>query len=205
LKKLKPIKNTMISEQDYREPVKEIYFEATNGRERFVIRKWRNNINEPMSYELIHGSLKIIDHLYEVREKEIKKEWLRVMSKSLHEKGIVFLTVLKEAVTEIMIGKDSRMIFDSSNPLVYYQKLNQRCIRIILKKLKNAFTPIELREIRKFIHEQNKVDGVIPLMIRKKFFIEKSEEEPVQLEKSDSLMPSRLKRIPERTRPVQQI
>lgn len=127
------------------------------------------------------------------------------MSKSLHEKGIVFLTVLKEAVTEIMIGKDSRMIFDSSNPLVYYQKLNQRCIRIILKKLKNAFTPIELREIRKFIHEQNKVDGVIPLMIRKKFFIEKSEEEPVQLEKSDSLMPSRLKRIPERTRPVQQI
>jgi hypothetical protein len=203
LEKLRLIKGTMISERDYREPVKETYFEATNGRERFVIKKWRGDINEPMSYELIPGSLKIINHVYEVREREIKKEWLRFMSKSLQEKGMVFLTVLKEAVTEIMVNKNSRMTFDSSNPLVYYQKLNQRCIRMILKKLKNAVTPMELREIREFIYEQNQADGVMPLLIRKKFFIE-TENTQAHTETSGIRLPSRIRRIPERTGPAEQ-
>ena len=203
LKKLRLIKGTMISERDYREPVKETYFEATNGRERFVIKKWRGDINEPMSYELIQGSLKIIFDSCEVREKEIKKEWLRFMSKSLQEKGMIFLSILKEVVTEIMIGKDSRLMFDSSNPLVHYQKLNQRCIRMILKKLKNAVTPMELREIREFIYEQNQADGVMPLLIRKKFFIE-TENTQAHTETSGIRLPSRIRRIPERIGPAEQ-
>jgi len=203
LEKLKPIKNTMVSEWDYCEPVKEIYFEATNGRERFVIKKWRENINEPMSYELIQGSLKIIIHSCEVREKELKKEWRRVMSKPLQEKGMVFLTVLKETVTAIKISKDPRMIFDTSNPLICYQRLNQQHIQMILKKLKGFITPLELKEVRTFIHDQNHIDGVIPLMIKKNFFIEKSDEKQAQSEKSEVCIPSRMKPIPDKTRPAE--
>lgn len=125
------------------------------------------------------------------------------MSKSLQEKGMVFLTVLKETVTEIMINKNSRMTFDSSNPLVYYQKLNQRCIRMILKKLKNAVTPMELREIREFIHEQNQVDGAMPLLIRKKFFIE-TEDIQAHPETSGIHLPSRIRHIPVRIGPAEQ-
>ena len=124
------------------------------------------------------------------------------MSKSLQEKGMVFLTVLKEAVTEIMVNKNSRMTFDSSNPLLYYQKLNQRCIRMILKKLKNAVTPMELREIREFIYEQNQADGVMPLLIRKKFFME-TENTQAHTETSGIRLPSRIRRIPVRIRPAE--
>lgn len=203
LEELKPIPGTTISERDYCEPVKEVYFEATNGRKKFVIKKWRKNVNEPMEYELIHGYLKIIVCSCEVREKEIKKEWLRVMSKPLQEKSIVFLALLKETTTEIKISKDPRMIFDISNPLICYQRLSQQQIQKILKRLKDVVTPLELKEIRTFIHDQNQIDGVIPLMIRKKFFVEKAEEKQVQPEGSVACMPSRIKPIPARIRPVE--
>ena len=203
LEELKPIPGTTISERDYCEPVKEVYFEATNGRKRFVIKKWRENVNEPMEYELIHGSLKIIECSREVREKEIKKELLRVMPEPLMEKAVIFLTILKETATEMKTGKGTRIIFETSNPLMYYQRLNQRCIKTVLKKLKDVVTPLELKEIRTFITEQNQADGVIPLMIRKKFFIEKAEEKQVQPEGSAACVPSKIKPIPVRIRPVE--
>jgi hypothetical protein len=203
LEKLRFIKGTMISERDYREPVKEVYFEATNGRKRFVIKKWRKNVNEPMEYELIHGSLKIIVYSCEVREGEIKKEWLRVMPEPLMEKAVIFLTILKETATEMKAGKGTRMIFETLNPLMFYQGLSQRCIKMVLKRLRNTVTPLELKEIRTFIHEQNQADGVIPLMIKKKFFIEKAEEKEVQPEESAACMPSKIKPIPVRIRPVE--
>jgi hypothetical protein len=204
LKKLRLIKGTMISERDYREPVKETYFEATNGRERFVIKKWRGDINEPMSYELIPGSLKIINYVYEVREREIKKEWLRVTSQSLHEKGMIFLTALKESLPSAKISKDSRMTFHSSNPLVSYQRLSQHCIRMVLKMLRHTFTPLEMKEVREFIHEQNQHDGVLPILIRKSFYIEKAEEHAAHKEQDKLSVPLRIKRISESIRPAEQ-
>jgi len=203
LEKLMPIQNTMVSEQDYREPVKEIYFEATNGRKKFLLKKWRKDIKEPMSYELIQGTLKVIVDACEFREKEIKKEWLRVMSKPLQEKGMIFLTLLKETVTGAKISKDPRLIFDSPNPLVTYQKLPQGCIRMILKRLGAAFTPMERKEIQRFIDEQNQADGVLPLLIRRKFFIEKPDGQHLQAEKPAASMPARIRHLQDRTRPTE--
>jgi hypothetical protein len=203
LERLRPIKGTMISERDYHEPVREIYFEATNGKEKFVIKKWRKNVNGPMEYELIHGYLRIVEYSCEVRKEEIKKEWQRVMEKPLQGKGDQFLEVLKGTVAEIKMSKRAKTTFDTSNPLISYQKLNQGYIQMVMEKLKNAFTSLELKEIRKFIHEQNQLDGVMPLLIRRRFSIERSEAKQERVEKSEILMPARIKRMLGRARPLE--
>ena len=55
LEELKIIEESFVSEKAYAEPVKISYFKATNGKEHFVIKKFRDQISEPLRYQLIHG------------------------------------------------------------------------------------------------------------------------------------------------------
>src|SRR4030042_6001681 len=48
-----------ISDKPYAEPLKVSYFEAFNGKQRFVINRWRNTIDDPCEYEVIDGRLEI--------------------------------------------------------------------------------------------------------------------------------------------------
>ena len=57
LEDLKIIEDSFVSERDYFEPVKICYFKATNGKERFVIKKFRERIDEPLKYEVDHWRL----------------------------------------------------------------------------------------------------------------------------------------------------
>ena len=55
LEDLKILEDSYISEKPYYEPTKISYFKATNGKERFVIKKFREKIDDPLSYQLISG------------------------------------------------------------------------------------------------------------------------------------------------------
>jgi hypothetical protein len=58
MEELSVIKDSFISEGKYGEPRKASYFQATNGKEQFVIKGWREDINVPLQYELIPGCIK---------------------------------------------------------------------------------------------------------------------------------------------------
>ena len=67
------IKDSFMSEGAYVEPLKVSYFDATNGKERFVIKRWRESINNPLQYELIPGYVKTAVNL-EVQSDEIRRQ-----------------------------------------------------------------------------------------------------------------------------------
>ena len=50
------------------------YIEVTNGQDRYVVRRTRKSIQEPMSDELIRGRLANVGLTVEVQDSEIKKE-----------------------------------------------------------------------------------------------------------------------------------
>ena len=52
LENLKIIEDSFVSEKPYSEPTKTSFFKATNGKEKFVIKKFREKINEPLKYHL---------------------------------------------------------------------------------------------------------------------------------------------------------
>ena len=56
------------------DPMSVCYIEVTNGQDRYVVRRARKSIQEPMSYELIRGRMANIGLTVEVQDSEIKKE-----------------------------------------------------------------------------------------------------------------------------------
>lgn len=60
------------SHRPFWEPVKEEFFEVTDGRRLFILKRWREKIDEPMQYELLSGSLRYWVERTEVEAKAIK-------------------------------------------------------------------------------------------------------------------------------------
>ncbi len=71
LEDLEIIKESFVSDKPYAEPIKISYFKATNGKENFVIKKFRERIDQPLTYQLIAGViwLEILIYLITVLKK----------------------------------------------------------------------------------------------------------------------------------------
>ena len=56
------------------DPMSTGYIEVTNGRERFVLRRTRTSIEEPLTFELMSGRLNELEVILEVQENAIRNE-----------------------------------------------------------------------------------------------------------------------------------
>jgi hypothetical protein len=66
MQELTPV-SPLLSDMPYTEPVKTCYFEATNGKERFLIKRWRNKIDNPFAYKIINGRIEITNEKVHVQ------------------------------------------------------------------------------------------------------------------------------------------
>ena len=74
LEYLEIIGDSFISEKPYSEPVKISYLRATNKKEKFVIKKFREKIGEPIKYQLIPGDYFLECLGVEIQSNEITKQ-----------------------------------------------------------------------------------------------------------------------------------
>jgi hypothetical protein len=162
LENLKILEDSYISEKDYAEPVKTSYFKATNGRESFVVKKFRENIDEPLKYQLIYGdySLKCVG--IEIQSKEIVKQLNSEFKKNfLHQNQIdAFLKLLHFVVKNIDIKKLERIPEESPNASEIYYKMDDISLAYLLRNCHNIFKREEYTHIEDFIH-RHKEDGVL--------------------------------------------
>jgi hypothetical protein len=156
--------DSFVSEKPYFEPAKVSYFKATNGKERFVIKKSRERIEEPLTYELIHGdySLKLLR--LEIQSEEIMKqlgrEWDNPpLSQSKRE---AFFKLCQKILKTIDIKNLERIPEDSHQPLETYYKMDEVSLAYLLRNCRNIFDGQEYEKIEAFIH-RHKEDGVLLL------------------------------------------
>lgn len=164
LEDLKILEDSFISEKDYAEPVKTSYFKATNGRESFVVKKFREKIDEPLKYQLIYGdySLKCVG--IEIQSKEIVNQLNAEFKKyPLHQNQIdAFLNLLQSIVKTTDIKKLERIPEESSNASEIYYKMDDISLAYLLRNCHNIFKGEEYTHIEEFIH-RHKEDGVLLL------------------------------------------
>ncbi len=161
---LEILEDSFVSEKPYSEPTKASYFKATNGKERFVIKKFRRRIDEPLTYQLIHGdySLKLLR--LEIQSKEI----IQQLKKDLdtpplpRDKMEAFLKLYQQVLKTIDIKNLERIPEDSSHPLEVYYKMDEVSLAYLLRNCRNIFKGKEYKEIEAFIHRQRE-DGVLLL------------------------------------------
>ena len=162
LEDLQIIEDSLISEKAYSEPVKVTYFKATNGKKRFVIKRFRDRIDEPLKYQLIDEdySLKCIG--LEIQYKEITKQLEAELKEVPQDKITTFLKLYQQIVEIIDIKTLERVPEESPNPLEIYYKLNDVGLAYLLRNCRNSFKGQEYLDIEKFIY-RHKDDGVLLL------------------------------------------
>ena len=161
---LKIIEDSFVSEKDYFEPVKISYFKATNGKESFVIKKFRERIDEPLKYELVPGDYSVKCIRLEIQTEEIVKQLRREFEAFPlpQNKITAFLKLYQHIAENIDIQNLERVAEDSPNPLEIYYKMDDLSLAYLLRNCRNIFSKQEYLDIEPFI-QRHKDDGVLLL------------------------------------------
>src|SRR4030067_375984 len=163
LENLKIIEDSYVSEKAYSEPIKTSFFKATNGREKFVIKKFRERIDEPLKYQLVPGdySLKCVG--VEIQSDEISKQLQRELNPPLsQDKMDAFLKLMGSIVEDIAIKDLERIPEESQHPLEVYYRIDDVRVMYLLRNCRNIFKGQEFLAMEEFIH-RHKDDGVLLL------------------------------------------
>lgn len=177
LEYLEIIEDSYISEQPYSEPVKVSYVKATNGKEKFVIKKFRENIEDPLRYELILG-----DYSLELQEIEIQSKEIAQQLKTEFQKHPLSPTQISKFIKlyqRIVEGMDLLQLEpiseESYHPLERYYKLDDVSLYYLLRNCRNIFKGKEYEAMEGFIF-RHKDEGVLLLKARYKIQMIKKEK-----------------------------
>jgi hypothetical protein len=163
LEDLKIVEDSFVCEKPYSEPVKISYFKATNGREQFVVKRYREKIDQPLKYQLIRGdySLKCID--LQIQSEAIRKQLEREMKPPLTQTQTdTFLQFVQHVGKGLDVNTLERVPEESSIPLEIYYKMDDYSLMYLLRNCRNVFKGKAYAEIEGFIH-RHKDDGVLLL------------------------------------------
>ena len=163
LENLKIIEDSFVSEKAYSEPTKTSFFKATNGKEKFVIKKFREKIDEPLKYEVISGDFSLKFTAIEIQWEEISKQLKREIKPPLSQTQMdAFLKLYRHLFKNIDIHDLERVPEDSPHPLEIYYKISDVHLMYLLRNCRNIFKGREYLAIEEFIH-RHKDDGVLLL------------------------------------------
>jgi len=163
LENLKIIEDSYVSEEGYSEPIKTSFFKATNGREKFVIKKFRERIDEPLKYQLVPGDYSLKCVAVEIQSEEISRQLERELKPPLSQNKInAFLKLVGALVEDIDIKDLERIPEESHHPLEVYYKIDDVRAMYLLRNCHNIFRGQEYLAMEQFIH-RHKDDGVLLL------------------------------------------
>lgn len=163
LENLKIIEDSFVSEKAYSEPIKTSFLKATNGKEKYVIKKFRERIDEPLKYQLFSGDYFLKCTVIEIQSEEISKQLKRELKPPLSQNKIDAFLRLYRAITEDIDIKDlERIPEESHHPLEIFYKIDDLRLMYLLRNCRNIFKGQEYSAMEEFIH-RHKDDGVLLL------------------------------------------
>jgi hypothetical protein len=162
-----------ISDKPYAEPLKVSYFEASNGKRRFVIKRWRRTIDDPCNYEIIDGRLEIALGTVRVQAEAIKKQFRMDHDATISEKKLnYFIKAIQDEVKNL--DPDALEVSaEGETPLISFYQLDSESVKRILTRCSDTFNWHELKLLRDFIIEHNEYDDVMTVIAQKEFTIKR--------------------------------
>lgn len=160
------------------DPMSVVYFEVTNGQDRYVVRRARKSIQEPMSYELIRGRLADGGVTVEVQEREIKKEiknhfsWAPATCPN-DEKIDLFVRLLKEIANTLDPQSIKISEYSYTDDSISYGTLDCSVLDALADRCADYFLPDELASLRRFIDTHRDGADVMTLVLRRQLTLER--------------------------------
>jgi hypothetical protein len=168
--------DTYVSDKPSYEPNKVSYFEASNGQQRFLIRRTKEGFDRPASYQLIPGKLKVSNVSLEIQEKALRKRMsaLNGFAPLTQEKIQKFIQAFQKEVESIApekFGEEAEAIQEGETPLLAYGSFTKAHWENVLKRCQKDFQKAEIAQINKFITEYRQPPDVLSLLIKRKVSI----------------------------------
>jgi hypothetical protein len=161
-----------VSTEPFSSPTGTTFVEATNGKERFVIKRWRTRVDEPLHYELIHGRIEITGIAFEVQSDQLTRQMEAELTcpPVAPEKIEAFVKEIENMIPGLAVIEQSES-FQTEDPLTTHVKLNDSLVNEILEAGKKIFSPREFPRVERFVHIHNEHADVMTLKARKEFRI----------------------------------
>lgn len=159
------------------DPMQTEYIVVTNGGELSLIRRYRKNIEEPLSYERVQGRLISAGVSIEVQKNEIQKEmkhhfsWRSPMS---DRKIRLFVKLYQEAAKNLDPAEIKICGHSYANSTVDYGRLELSPKQELIEKCKPFFSEAEMEELARFIEAHRDEDGVMTFRVTNLYLIEES-------------------------------
>ncbi len=163
LEELKIIEGSFVSEKPYSEPVKIAYFKATNGKENFVVKRFRESIEQPLKYELIRGDYHLKCTSLQIQSEAIRRQLGRELKPPLTQTQVeTFLEFFEHAVRKLDVNTLERVPEESPSPLEVYYQMDDFCLIYLLRNCHSFFEGRTYTQMESFIH-RHREDGVLLL------------------------------------------
>lgn len=161
------------------DPMRVGFVEVTNGKESFVLRSFRNRIEDPLHFELIRGRLKASGTSVSIQENEIRKEmkyhfpWCA--SEKPDDEGIeLFIKLFAETVR----GSDSHQIemggYEDTASSASHGVLSSAAIERLIQRCRLHFDPERWSGLKRFIEAHRDKDGVMTLRVVRHYEVDRS-------------------------------
>lgn len=160
------------------DPMSVGYIEVTNGHDRYILRRSRKSIQEPMSYEFVRGRLTETDLTVEIQENEIKKEMKNHFSWAPatcpdDDKINLFIGLIKEVVKTLDPRRIQISEISYTDDSISYGTVDSSVLDALTERCTLYFLPEELVSLRRFIETHCKGCDVMALVLRRRMTLER--------------------------------
>ena len=167
---------TFISDKPCYEPNKVSYFEANNGRERFLIRRTKKSLAQPAFYEIIPGRLRVSNVSFQIQENDLRKQFSE-QNRSVtlkEEMAKTFIQAFQEEVQSIppeKLSEEVEITEEGETPLLAYGSLKEGHWEKVLQRCQKDLQQNDLLKIMHFIRENKNPGDVLSLVIQRELSI----------------------------------
>ena len=167
---------TFLSRKPYWEPVRETFIPIKGkAGEEVTLRLWRDDVHEPLSYEIINKKTQVRIASIEIQEREIEKQLLRENPApaewTVEGFSLVLKNILQEEYSFLKDNLESdnprgdMILYESDHPLALYLKLNPSIMGRIFYNIDKVIEARDRAFLKDFVERHNDEGDVMLLKV----------------------------------------
>lgn len=156
------------SEGAYFDPCRITYLTATNGKETFLIKKWRETVTEALRYDLVKGRLEV-KSTASIQEDAIRRQmFYEISAPALAEDSARrFIDLFREQVLRGDFEQGNDEVWASTYAHIFFKPLSEKQIAKLISRCRAVFTPEEWKRLASFVMNNSQGNGVMSVVISK--------------------------------------
>lgn len=171
LEVLKPLEDSVISREPYDNPLRTVYFMASNGKERFLVIRKKSGLYDSCRYELRRGSIRNLPPTMTLREEFLLKQiiWEKNSNHPTTAEIVGLVKILKGVLKSLAVDDLIEEIADLHHPMISYGRPPESFFDEVSRQCLLQFPEATANWFRDFIDRNQDVDGPLGIELKSNF------------------------------------